>query len=115
MIDFQDAKYAGEYLDKIHRFAALKGVDGALVRELARHLAVRMSSEDVIRVAQLKLRASRLARVEAEARARPGDMFEITEFLKPVRPRSFRSFRRLSRAECWRSSSAGDGLACPCR
>lgn len=83
LVDFQDAKYAGEYLDRINRFAALKGVDGALVRELARHLAVRMSSEDVIRVAQLKLRASRLARVEAEARARPGDMVEITEFLKP--------------------------------
>ncbi len=83
LIDFQDAKYAGEYLDRVHRFAALKGVEGGLVRELARHLAVRMSSEDVIRVAQLKLRASRLARVEAEARARPGDMVEITEFLKP--------------------------------
>ena len=83
LIDFQDAKYAGEYLDRINRFAAMKDADGGLVRELARHLAVRMSSEDVIRVAQLKLRASRLARVQAEARARPGDLVEITEFLKP--------------------------------
>lgn len=83
LIDFQDARYAGVYLGRLARFAALPGADGAFVKELARHLAVRMSSEDVIRVAQLKLRASRLARVEAEARARPGDMIEITEFLKP--------------------------------
>lgn len=83
LIDFQNVQYAGEYLDKLNRFAAMRGVDGAFMNELARHLAIRMSSEDVIRVAQLKLRASRLARVEAEARARPGDMVEITEFLKP--------------------------------
>lgn len=83
LVDFQDARYAGVYLDRLARFAAMPGADGAFMKELARHLAVRMSSEDVIRVAQLKLRASRLARVEAEARARPGDMVEITEFLKP--------------------------------
>jgi indolepyruvate ferredoxin oxidoreductase beta subunit len=61
----------------------LPGADGAFVRELARHLAVRMSVEDVIRVAQLKLRESRLARVAGEARARPGDIVDITEYLKP--------------------------------
>ena len=42
-----------------------------------------MSVEDVIRVAQLKLRESRIARVTAEARARPGDIVDITEFMKP--------------------------------
>ena len=83
LIDFQNVKYAGEYLDKLNRFAAMRGVDSLLIKELARHLAVRMSSEDIIRVAQLKLRASRLKRVETEARARAGDLVEITEFLKP--------------------------------
>ncbi|MFN3888855.1 MAG: indolepyruvate oxidoreductase subunit beta family protein [Beijerinckiaceae bacterium] len=83
LIDFQDTAYAVSYLDRLARFAALPGAGGEFVRELARHLAVRMSSEDVIRVAQLKLREARLRRVEAEARARPGDMIEITEFLKP--------------------------------
>ena len=43
--------------------SARRGADGAFIRELARHLAVRMSVEDVIRVAQLKLREARLARV----------------------------------------------------
>ena len=53
------------------------------MRELARHLAVRMSVEDVIRVAQLKLRDARLARVTQEAQARAGDIVDITEYMKP--------------------------------
>lgn len=83
LIDFQDEKYANLYLERLARFAVMAGADGDFMKELARHLAIRMSSEDVVRVAQLKLRASRLARVEAEARARRGDLVEITEFLKP--------------------------------
>jgi len=44
---------------------------------------VRMSVEDVIRVAQLKLRQARLARVAHEAKARAGDIVDVTEYLKP--------------------------------
>jgi indolepyruvate ferredoxin oxidoreductase, beta subunit len=44
---------------------------------------VRMSVEDVIRVSQLKLRASRVARVTREAQARKGDIVDITEYMKP--------------------------------
>ena len=65
------------------RFVGRPGADGAFVRELARHLAVRMSVEDVIRVAQLKLREARLARVTREAQARPGDIVDVTEYMKP--------------------------------
>ena len=42
-----------------------------------------MSVEDVIRVAQLKLREARLQRVTYEAQARPGDIVDITEYMKP--------------------------------
>ena len=42
-----------------------------------------MSVEDVIRVAQLKLRDTRLARVTQEAQARHGDIVDITEYMKP--------------------------------
>ena len=54
-----------------------------LLRETARHLAVRMSFEDVIRVAQAKTSAERLARVRAEVRAKPHEPLEITEHFKP--------------------------------
>src|SRR5262249_26279774 len=74
------------YLD---RLAPIRAADqkaaagGCLVRETARHLAVRMSFEDVIRVAQAKIDPRRLARVAAEIKARPGEPVTLTEFLKP--------------------------------
>jgi indolepyruvate ferredoxin oxidoreductase, beta subunit len=83
LTDYQDAAYAERYLARVRRLASRPGADGAFLRELARHLALRMSVEDVIRVAQLKLREARLARVAREARARAGDIVDVTEYLKP--------------------------------
>lgn len=83
LTDYQNAAFAQRYLHRIARLSRLAGADGPFVRELARHLALRMSVEDVIRVAQLKLRAERIDRVVGEARARPGDIVDITEYMKP--------------------------------
>ncbi len=83
LTDYQDEAYAQRYLARVHRVAGLPGADAAFIRELARHLALRMSVEDVIRVAQLKLRGERVARVTGEARARAGDIVDITEYMKP--------------------------------
>jgi indolepyruvate ferredoxin oxidoreductase beta subunit len=83
LTDYQNAAYAERYLARVSRFASKPGADGAFLRELARHLAIRMSVEDVIRVAQLKLRGERVARVTGEARARAGDIVDITEYMKP--------------------------------
>ena len=83
LTDFQDEPYARLYLERIVQFERTLGVSGDTLAELARQLALRMSSEDVVRVAQLKLRAARLSRVREEARARPGEIVRITEFLKP--------------------------------
>lgn len=80
---YQDASYARLYKDRIARFVGRPGADGPFIRELARMLAVRMSVEDTIRVAQLKLSQARLARLRAEARAGPDDVVHVTEFLKP--------------------------------
>ena len=83
LTNYQNDAYAERYLTRVTRIAGRSGADGELVRELARHLAVRMSVEDVIRVAQLKLRDARLARVTREAQARQGDIVDITEYMKP--------------------------------
>ena len=48
-----------------------------------RHLALWMCFEDIIRVADLKTRRSRIERVRSEVRAKPGQPVVITEFLKP--------------------------------
>ena len=83
---YQDVAYAQLYLD---RLAPVRAADarvdagGRLVRETARHLAVRMSYEDVIRVAQAKIDPARIARIGAELGVKPGEPFTVTEFLKP--------------------------------
>ena len=83
LADYQDRGYARRYLARVDRFADRPGADGGFLRELARHLALRMSVEDVIRVAELKLRTQRLERVAREARACAGDIVDVTEYLKP--------------------------------
>jgi indolepyruvate ferredoxin oxidoreductase, beta subunit len=83
---YQDVAYAQLYLD---RLAPIRAADaraeagGRLVREVARHLALRMSYEDVIRVAQAKIDPARLERISAELGVKPGEPFTVTEFLKP--------------------------------
>ena len=61
---YQDLAYARLYLDRlgpIRDADAKAGADGQLLAETARHLAVRMSYEDVIRVAQAKIDPARFA------------------------------------------------------
>jgi indolepyruvate ferredoxin oxidoreductase beta subunit len=54
-----------------------------LTSETARFLALWMSYEDVIRVADLKSRRSRFERVRADVQAKPGEPVHIIEYLKP--------------------------------
>ena len=78
---YQDRRYVALYLDRLDAVNALGSSE--LLRETARHLAVRMSFEDVIRVAQAKTSADRLARVRSEVRAKEHEPLEITEHFKP--------------------------------
>lgn len=78
---YQHRSYAEWYLNRLDAVHALGSAD--LLRETARHLAVRMSFEDVIRVAQAKTSAERLRRVRAEVRAKDHEPLEITEHFKP--------------------------------
>ncbi len=79
LTDYQDAAYAQLYRDRLDRLH----LNGTLLTETARHLALWMSYEDTIRVADLKTRASRFARVRAEVRVQPDQLLRITEFMHP--------------------------------
>jgi indolepyruvate ferredoxin oxidoreductase beta subunit len=79
LTDYQDAAYAQLYRERLDRLQ----LDGELLAETARHLALWMSYEDTIRVADLKTRASRFARVRAEVRVKPDQVLRITEFMHP--------------------------------
>jgi len=86
LLDYQDISYARLYLDRLAPIAeadARAGAQGRLTREVARHLALRMSYEDVIRVAQAKIAPERLARIAAQMGATKGEPVTVVEFLKP--------------------------------
>jgi len=83
-VDFQDVAYGREYLDLVAGFLAFEQGSGlALTVAAAKHVAVAMTYDDVIRVADLKTRASRFARVRAEVAAKPEQLVYTTEFMHP--------------------------------
>jgi hypothetical protein len=55
LIDYQGPSYAGLYVHRLRRFVGRRGVDDVMFGEIARLMAMRMSYEDPIRIAQLKL------------------------------------------------------------
>ncbi|NML34588.1 indolepyruvate oxidoreductase subunit beta family protein [Paraburkholderia antibiotica] len=84
LIDYQDVAYASLYLDRLDVLrAAPGGGDAGLLGETARHLALWMSYEDTIRVADLKTRASRFERVRGEVHANAAQVLQINEFMHP--------------------------------
>jgi len=91
--DFQDGAYADLYVARLHRVlsaeaaadaTAMRGF--ALTRETARFLALWMAFDDVVRVADLKVRARRFARVRREVGAGEGDIVRIVDHFKPGIP-----------------------------
>ncbi|PEQ13075.1 indolepyruvate oxidoreductase subunit B [Novosphingobium sp. PC22D] len=83
LMDWQDADYARLYLDRLEALAALDGAPYSLTSEAARHLALWMSYEDTVRVADLKTRGSRLARVRGEVKMQDDQILTVTEFMHP--------------------------------
>ncbi len=87
--DYQDERYVETYVERLQPVVALErdaggGASGYPVsRETARFLALWMSYEDVIRVADLKTRRERLLRVRAEVGAKQSEPVMLTEYLKP--------------------------------
>ncbi|MEH2592605.1 DUF6537 domain-containing protein [Bradyrhizobium sp. AZCC 1721] len=55
LTDYQGPSYARLYVDRLRRFIGKRGVDDVMLGEMARLMAVRMSYQDPIRIAQLKL------------------------------------------------------------
>ncbi|MFT8245481.1 indolepyruvate oxidoreductase subunit beta family protein [Roseomonas sp. BN140053] len=85
VVDFQDLRYGAEYLDRVAEFARLDGTAAGapLTLAAAKHVANAMAYDDVIRVADLKTRASRFERVRREQKAKPDQIVYTTEFMHP--------------------------------
>ena len=93
MLDYQDARYADLYLERLQRVLAAEragdadaGNRFATTRETARYLALWMAFDDIVRVADLKCRASRLLRVRAEVKADADELVHLYDHFKPGVP-----------------------------
>jgi len=82
LIDYQDAGYAARFVERVGLVRA-RDAGTRLTERFARRLAVWMSYEDAIRVADLKTRRGRFERIRRDHGASNGQVLKVTDYLKP--------------------------------
>jgi indolepyruvate ferredoxin oxidoreductase, beta subunit len=86
LVRYQSVGYARLYINRLKPVLEADeaaGAHGRLLKEVARHLAVRMSYEDVVRVAQAKISPARMQRIAREELRVKDEPFSVHDFLKP--------------------------------
>ena len=86
LIAYQGLDYAKLNLARLrpkNEADAAAGAHGKLLIEVARHLAVRMSYEDVVRVAQAKISPTRMRRIAQDELRVKNEPYSVHDFLKP--------------------------------
>ncbi|NPC54750.1 indolepyruvate oxidoreductase subunit beta family protein [Caenimonas soli] len=93
MLEYQGPAYANLYLERLQqvldaeRASDPAGVQSyATTREMARWLALWMAFDDIVRVADLKSRATRWERVKGEVKAGEDDLLKVYDHFKPGIP-----------------------------
>ena len=93
LVDYQNRAYAKLYIDRLQQVQAAElAADPQLqhgwatTREMARWLALWMAFDDIVRVADLKSRPSRMARVQQEVKSGPQDVLYVYDHFKPGIP-----------------------------
>lgn len=84
VVDYQDLAYGAAYLDRLEALVADDRGSKEFSREAAKYLANAMAYDDVIRVADLKTRAGRFARIRTEMAVGPAQVMHLTEFMHPT-------------------------------
>jgi indolepyruvate ferredoxin oxidoreductase beta subunit len=86
LVPYQSVAYAQLYLDRLAPVVAADeaaGLQCRLLKEVARHLALRMSYEDVVRVAQAKIAPARMRRIARDELRAKDEPYSVHDFLKP--------------------------------
>jgi indolepyruvate ferredoxin oxidoreductase beta subunit len=93
LCDYQNHSYAMQYVHRLQQVLDAENaidplhVNGhAACREAARWLALWMAFDDIVRVADLKSRASRSQRVAMEVKQQDGELLRVYEHFKPGVP-----------------------------
>ncbi|OED36740.1 indolepyruvate oxidoreductase subunit B [Chromatiales bacterium (ex Bugula neritina AB1)] len=85
VVDYQDIAYGQQYLENLQQFVDLEtGEDNyELLKTAAKYLANAMCYDDIVRVADLKTRASRNRRLRREQEAGADQIVHVTEYFHP--------------------------------
>jgi indolepyruvate ferredoxin oxidoreductase beta subunit len=83
LVEYQGEDYARLYERRLERVEAVDREPLAMTRETARWLALWMAFDDIVRVADLKSRESRFARVRREVKAKDDEVVRIYDHFKP--------------------------------
>lgn len=87
LLEYQDSDYADEYIEDVRAVYEIdesaKGGGFKLTENYAKNLALLMSYEDGIRVADLKIKSDRFKRIKEEMRLRDDQVFKVVDYLKP--------------------------------
>ncbi len=92
LVDYQGDAYARLYVQRLARLQAAEMTTAPddeshpVTAEATRWLALWMAFDDIIRVADLKSRASRWTRVTQEVKAKAGDVLKVYDHFKPGVP-----------------------------
>ncbi|MAY86441.1 MAG: indolepyruvate oxidoreductase subunit B [Pseudooceanicola sp.] len=89
VVDYQDLAYGATYLDRLEAIAQADTQAGGaghgyeFTMNAAKYLANALCYDDILRVADLKTRAGRFDRVDAEVGANPDTLVQVTEYVHP--------------------------------
>ena len=85
VVDYQDIAYGGQFLERLESAVKADEPDHnwRFSTSAAKYLANAMVYDDIIRVADLKLRSSRTDRVRTEVQADPAAVLQVTEYFHP--------------------------------
>ncbi|PIT73013.1 indolepyruvate oxidoreductase subunit beta family protein [Limnohabitans sp. B9-3] len=87
LMDYQGAAYVDLYVQRLRTVLATEPTgQSAVTQETARWLALWMAFDDIVRVSDLKSRASRWARVRGEVKAKDDDVVKLFDHFKPGIP-----------------------------
>jgi indolepyruvate ferredoxin oxidoreductase beta subunit len=80
VVDYQDIAYGNEYLNRLRELVCK---DTGYQRNAAKYIANALCYDDILRVADLKTRAARRGRVQAEQQISSDDVVQVTEYFHP--------------------------------
>jgi len=85
VVDYQDVDYGAAYLDVVLQWHSLDDIQHnfELTKVAAKYIANAMCYDDIIRVADLKIRSSRQARLRREQQVNATDIVHVTEYFHP--------------------------------